>query len=328
MIYGLLSEQAIALVVTSDAGRIVRLGGVREISAAADALHLGAPEGDPDEALDALREVATVPLGLPEGARRILVSPEGALSYVPFAMLLPDREIAYVPSGTMLGLLLEERARRGEGILAVADPHTGARESGPEAPARRGPFPLADLPAAREEVRAFGTEFLIGPEATEAAFRLAVARRPRWRAVHLACHGFADPIRPTLSWLALTPADDDDGFLTALDVFRTRIPTDLVVLSACETGRGKIVKGEGILGLTRAFMCAGAPRVIVSLWRVDDKATGALMKKFYELWSPSDGAPALRAAAALKAAQAHVRRQPGWEHPYYWGAWVLWGLPE
>ena len=75
--------------------------------------------------------------------------------------------------------------------------------------------------------------------------------------------------------LALTPADEDDGFLTALEVFRMKCPADLVVLSACETGKGKIVGGEGIVGLTRAFMYAGSPRVICSLWKVDDEATRA-----------------------------------------------------
>ncbi len=87
-------------------------------------------------------------------------------------------------------------------------------------------------------------EVLLGAEASEAGFREAVAKRPRWRAVHFACHGLVDPERPTLSSLAPTASGDDDGFLTALDVFRMKIPADLVVLSACETGKGKIVKGE------------------------------------------------------------------------------------
>ena len=108
------------------------------------------------------------------------------------------------------------------------------------------------------------------------------------------------------------------------------IPADLAVLSACETGKGKVVKGEGIVGLTRAFMFAGSPRVICSLWKVDDDATKALMIKFYELWNPKDG-KGLGTAAALKKAQAFIRDHPGhpkWKHPYYWAAWVLWGLPD
>ena len=126
--------------------------------------------------------------------------------------------------------------------------------------------------------------------------------------------------------LRLSADERDDGFLTALEVFRMKIPADLVVLSACETGTGRIYKAEGILGLTRAFMFAGAPRVVCSLWKVDDEATRALMVKFYELWNPPGGA-GLGAGAALRAAQAHVRGQERWKHPYYWAAWVLWGLP-
>ena len=184
------------------------------------------------------------------------------------------------------------------------------------------------LPGTREEVKALGTQALLGADASEAGFRVAVAKRPRWRAVHFACHGLVDPERPMLSSLALTASGDDDGFLTALDVFRMKIPADLVVLSACETGKGKIVKGEGIVGLTRAFMFAGAPRVIVSLWKVDDQATRALMTKFYELWNPKDGSKGLATAASLKRAQEFVASQEKWKHPYYWAAWVLWGLPD
>ena len=102
-----------------------------------------------------------------------------------------------------------------------------------------------------------------------------------------------------------------------------KVPADLVVLSACETGRGKVVHGEGILGFTRTFMMAGAPRVIVSLWPVEDKATQALMKKFYAHWRSG-----MSTAAALRKAQAHVRAQKQWKHPSYWAAWQLWGLPD
>jgi CHAT domain-containing protein len=91
--------------------------------------------------------------------------------------------------------------------------------------------------------------------------------------------------------------------------------------------QGRIYEGEGIVGLTRAFLFAGAPRVVCSLWKVDDEATGALMTKFYESWNPKDGAKPLPTAAALRAAQEHVRAVPRWADPHYWAAWVLWGLP-
>ena len=101
--------------------------------------------------------------------------------------------------------------------------------------------------------------------------------RHRWRAVLLACHGLLDVEWPTLCSLALTPGSGEDGFLTAAEVMRLSMHTDLAVLSACQTGKGRFVRGEGVMSLARAFMHAGAPRVIVSLWEVDDQATSFLM---------------------------------------------------
>lgn len=125
------------------------------------------------------------------------------------------------------------------------------------------------------------------------------------------------------SALAVTADENDDGMLTYLEVFRMKVSTDLVVLSACETAKGKIYKTEGIVGLTRAFMYAGAPRVLCSLWKVDDEATHALMAKFYELWNPKDGSQGLGASAALKQAQAFSKGHEEWAHPCFWAAWVL-----
>ena len=111
-------------------------------------------------------------------------------------------------------------------------------------------------------------------------------------------------------------------------MLRRQIPADLVVLSACETARGRVVQGEGIVGLTRAFMFAGVPRVLCSLWKVDDEATRALMMRFYEVWNPPGGSPACRPrrlSARRRTPSAPTRE---WRHPYYWAAWVLWGLPK
>ncbi len=121
----------------------------------------------------------------------------------------------------------------------------------------------------------------------------------------------------------LPSASGEDGILTAVEVSGLHLwGTKLVVLSACETAKGKVYKAEGIIGFTRAFMMAGAPRVIVSLWKVDDAATKALMVKFYEVWKTEP------AATALKRAQEFVSSHEKWRHPYYWAAWQLWGLPE
>ena len=258
----------------------------------------------------------------------MIISPDGVLASVPFSMLLPGRDLAMAPSGTAYALLAGDRALRGEGVLALGDPAYGPKA--PAGVARGGA--LSSLPHTREEAQAVGGAVgdvvLLGDRATESGFLAAVAKRKRWRAVHLACHGLLDEKRPRFSALALTPDEKDDGLLTVLEVFRSRFPADLAVLSACDTGRGAVVEGEGTLGLTRAFLFAGAPRVLCSLWKVDDAATLALMTKFYAAWNPKDGTPPLSAAAALRAAQEHVRSQERWEHPSYWAAWVLWGLPE
>jgi CHAT domain-containing protein len=241
---------------------------------------------------------------------------------VPFTVLFGGLEVVFVPSGTTAGVLEDEaHGRLGTRVLALGDPAYAA-------PARtegtRGKT-LARLPATREEAKAVGDVVLLGEEATEGRLRAEIAKQERWHAVHLACHGIVDPDRPLESALALTP-DAGDGRFDVLEVFRSRIPADLVVLSACDTGTGKVVSGEGLVGLTRAFMCAGSPRVLCSLWAVDDEATSAFMRRFYETWNPKDGSEGLDAAAALRAAQEFVRSHEAWEHPSYWAAWVLWGL--
>ena len=108
----------------------------------------------------------------------------------------------------------------------------------------------------------------------------------RYRYVHFATHGYLDSERPELSSIVLSLVDQDghpeDGFLRAQDIYNLKLNADLVVLSACQTGLGKQIRGEGIVGLTRGFMYAGAPRVIVSMWSVNDRATEELMASFYE----------------------------------------------
>ena len=279
-------------------------------------------------------EQVVEPLGLKE-SQRLLVSPDGALSRVAFALLCPGRDVVYVPSGTTYRLLSRERTPRGEGVLALGDADHGVG-AGAKGLLSSG-YSLRRLPETRKEANRVGDVVLLGKEASEGGLKRALAKRGRWRAVHFACHGLVDPERPLFSSLALTPDAGNDGLLTTLDVFRLRVPADLAVLSACDTAKGKVYRAEGVVGFTRAFMYAGAPRVIVSLWKVDDEATRALMVKFYELWSASAKATAdksakatarLPTATALKKAQEFVRSHKKWEHPYYWAAWQLWGLPE
>jgi len=329
--YGLCEKEVVAVVATRREARVVALGSAEAVVSACEALSLDDARSDATSALGALKRALVEPLALPASVRRILVSPEGALCYVPFAAVLDDRDVAYVPSGTTYVTLEEEGRSRGVGVFALGDPDYGSARD-PQAvevyggTGRGGMRRFAPLPGSRSEALAVGDVVTLGAEASETGFANAVGGRDRWRAVHLACHGVVDVERPALSALALSPDAQNDGFLTTLDVFRMKIPADLVVLSACETGKGRIVKGEGIVGLTRAFMFAGSPRVICSLWKVDDDATRALMVRFYELWSPKSGEPGLPTAAALRRAQEHVRSQPKWRHPFYWAAWVLWGL--
>ena len=332
VLYALLEDPdvAFALVVRQQSARVIQLGPASVVARACTDLDPANRRRKPEEAEKArktLVDLVTAPLSLPPDVRRVLVSPDGALSYVPFSMVLPDRDIAYVPSGTTYKFLRENEAPPGSGVLAIADPdYRAPRPHDDAAASLRGPSELSPLPGTRLEAQAVGADpILLGPQATESGLVRALRQRPRWHSVLFGCHGLVDPLHPALSSLALTADAQDDGFLTVLDVFRTSIPADLVFLSACETGRGRIVRGEGIVGLVRAFMYAGAPRVVASLWAVDDDATRVLVTAFYEAWK-SGSSP----AAALRKAQTVVRdsRDHDWRHPAYWAAWVLWGLPD
>jgi CHAT domain-containing protein len=147
----------------------------------------------------------------------------------------------------------------------------------------------------------------------------------RYRIVHFATHGLVNGVHPALSGLVLSLVDDkgspEDGFLRLHDIYNMKLSADLVVLSACQTALGREIRGEGLVGLTRGFMYAGAPRVVASLWSVQDRATAELMKRFY------DGmlAEKLPAAAALRKAQSSMAREPRFASPYFWAAFELEG---
>lgn len=324
VLYFHVSPVAFALRVTRAAVCRIELGPSSEIESACAALGSVDPGSDPAPALERLRRMVADPVVSGAGISRVLVSPYGFLSFVPFALLFPDKEVAHVPSGTTLSLLRAAKDEAGDGVLALGDPDYRSQDDPSGAlRALRGADRLARLPGTRAEAMAVGDRLLLGAEATKSNLARSLQERRRWRSVHLACHGIANAATPAFSSLALTPEGDDPGFLTALDVARLRVPAQLVVLSACATGRGRVYKAEGIVGLTRAFMVAGAPRVIVSLWKVDDEATKALMVKFYELWTA--GKPV---AGALREAQRAIAAQEKWRHPHYWAAWQLWGLPN
>jgi CHAT domain-containing protein/tetratricopeptide (TPR) repeat protein len=147
----------------------------------------------------------------------------------------------------------------------------------------------------------------------------------QYRIIHFATHGVLDSEHPELSGLLLSRFDSSgrpkEGFLSLDDIYNLNLPADLVVLSACNTGLGKDVKGEGLVGLVRGFMHAGSTRVVASLWKVDDDATAELMTRFYREMLEEKKSP----AAALREAQVTMWRQRHWHAPYYWAAFVLQG---
>jgi CHAT domain-containing protein len=147
----------------------------------------------------------------------------------------------------------------------------------------------------------------------------------QYRIVHFATHGVFDNDNPGLSGIMLSMFDERgravDGFLRLHDIYGLKLPAELVVLSACNTALGKQVRGEGLVGVVRGFMYAGAKRVVASLWKVDDEATGELMGRFYEEMLGRNRSP----AAALRQAQLAMWSQERWGPPFYWAAFVLQG---
>jgi tetratricopeptide (TPR) repeat protein len=147
----------------------------------------------------------------------------------------------------------------------------------------------------------------------------------QYRIVHFATHGFINSQHPELSGILLSMVNErgerQNGFLQLHDIYNLELSADLVVLSACNTGLGKEAKGEGLIGLTRGFIYAGAKSVVASFWKVDDQATAELMHHFYQAML-KEGLPP---AAALQEAKTAMWKQKRWHHPYYWAAFVLQG---
>jgi CHAT domain-containing protein len=186
------------------------------------------------------------------------------------------------------------------------------------------------LPSTRAEADAIvsyvgrsGSRAFLDFDATREA--AAAPDLERYRVVHFATHGLLNNRHPELSGLVFSLVDREgrsrNGFLQAFEIYNLRLAADLVVLSGCQTALGNDVKGEGLLGLSRGFMYAGAPRVIASLWKVPDAASADLMKAFYRALFVGG----MRPAAALRVAQAAVRKQPRTTSPYYWAGFVLQG---
>lgn len=347
-LYHLDDARAGVVLATRDEVRVLDLGAAADVRDQVERwLALAQRSGSDDAPLAAElhdRLVRPVAEALP-GTRRLIVSPDGALSFLPFealvrkdgesaTRLLESWEIAYVPSGTVYAALRREAEDRppGEGLVALGDPvYPGESEGADRATVAlrdaglRGFGDLPRLPETAAEVKAIedlydpetATTFLRG-EATLAGLKAAFAKpRTRVQALHLACHGWFDRNRPRLSGLVLSGGE----MLTLDDLYRLDLGADLAVLSACTSGRGDIRRGEGVIGLVRGFLFAGCSRVVVSNWKVQDDSTRDLMVSFYRNLRQENLSP----AAALRSAKLAFLRTPR-AHPFHWAAFVLWGF--
>lgn len=289
-----------------------------------------------------------------EPGQRLIIVPDGLLHYLPFETLIyndryliEDHEIIYNPSASVLGLLQAAGKQADSGdkleLLAVGDPvfEPQATAIGGKLAKNRSRHParlrlaergvqLAPLPRTRDEVQHIAGLFppdrcrvLLGSESTETAVKRESLRR--YRRLHFATHSLIDEQSPARCAVVLTPDDgaEEDGLLEVNEIARLDLDCDLVVVSACQTGRGKLLSGEGVVGLSRAFLYAGARAVVVSLWNVSDISTSRLMKNFYQnLTGGMTNAAALRRAKLDMLSSGQQTR-----HPYYWSPFVMIGKP-
>jgi CHAT domain-containing protein/tetratricopeptide (TPR) repeat protein len=268
-------------------------------------------------------------------------------SYEP---LLLNHEIVTLPSASTLGILRREYKKRKfapKKLIVLADPIFRSNDERLQIsrPAVRQSN-LESLTLARaatdsginfERLRFTRREAeqilaLIPANKRQQAFDFNASRATatsqelsQYQIIHFATHGILNSKHPELSGIVLSLFDSQgrpqNGFLRLHDVFNLNLKAELVVLSACKTGLGEEVKGEGLVGLTRGFMYAGSPRVVVSLWSVDDEATSELMQVFYKKMLQAG----LKPAAALRAAQIEIWRSQRYAAPYYWAAFTLQG---
>jgi CHAT domain-containing protein/tetratricopeptide (TPR) repeat protein len=336
-------------------------------------------EAEYQKAVAALSQMVLGPVAARLEGKRLLIVADGALQYVPFAILpvvhgnvpgpavplVAENEIVNLPSASVLGLLRRQANGRSAALKEVAvladpvfdkvDPRVGKATQNKQVTPSASEKQIPSFP--EQLTRSLGDVGLGTRQAGVALPRLAFSRQEadaimamtnagkgmealdfqanreaaqskdlgQYRIVHFATHGLLDNQHPELSGLVLSLVDQQgnsqDGFLDLEDVYNLTLPADLVVLSACETGLGKQIAGEGLVGLTRGFMYAGASRVVASLWKVDDVATAELMERFYR-GMLKEG---LRPAAALRQAQIEMQAQKRWADPYYWAAFTIQG---
>ncbi|MDA8019553.1 MAG: CHAT domain-containing protein [Thermoanaerobaculia bacterium] len=331
---------------------------VRKAHRLLQASHLRETRGRTHQVLKQLSEILLAPFVESLEHRRLLIVADGALHYLPFAALpLPGEgeeragsgsewvplvarhEVVVLPSASSIAALRRRAVGRtwtGGVAVLTGKPFgndTDAASTASDAPdgtsiqrsGTRGSLVYASYEAAAIRKLADETQ---GPRAVAAEVTAASLGNPRlssYRYLHLAAHGEIDSERPELSRLVFerenASGEREDEVLYAHEVASLELPAELVVLSACETALGQEVRGEGFVGLPQGFFRAGASSVLVSLWKVDDRATAELMKYFYTGLLRND----LSAPAALQQAQNELRAQPGWRAPYFWAGFVLLG---
>lgn len=277
--------------------------------------------------------------------KKLLIVGDGVLLSIPFAALpipgtgtplVAEHEILSIPSASLLAVQrskLSGRKPAAGTVAMISDPVFEASDPRVAVPGARSPGKGARfqrLPFSREEAESILD--LVPPDRFFRALDFAANRQTvlsgelsRYRIVHMATHGVFDADRPELSGIVLSQVDPQgrpqNGLLRAHEIYRLHLPAELVVVSACRSALGREIPGEGLVGLTRGFLYAGARRVLVSLWEVEDRATAELMRLFYREMLVAGRAP----AAALRTAQIALRRQPEHEAPYYWAGFVLQG---
>ncbi len=315
---------------------------------------------DSQKAAADLGKILIEPAAAEIGNKRLAIVTDGSLGYLPFAALttlasanplVADHEITYLPSASTLAALREDRAGQiapTKTIAVLADPVFDTKDTrvgrtgeiaDPDANSMLAKATrdagisgiLPRLPGTRREATLI-LSFVPENErkrSIDFEANLAAANDPglaQFRIIHFATHGIVNSVHPELSGIVLSLVDKtgkpQEGFLRLNDIYNLKLGADLIVLSACQTALGKEVKGEGLVGLTRGFMYAGAKRIVASQWAVDDQATSELMKHFYQGML---GEKKLRPAAALREAQIAMSKSKRFSAPYYWSAFTIQG---
>jgi CHAT domain-containing protein/Tfp pilus assembly protein PilF len=280
----------------------------------------------------------------------LIFIPDGILHCLPFEALAREDpktgeprflieffEISYAPSATSFAYLMEKEKgiQFRKSLLAVGAPaFLSAKNRSFGGREKHGDvlrdiylsdgFELTALPYSKREVRQVArcfprSEVEVLTESQAKEENIKAKALDEYRFIHFACHGFLDEKTPARSALVLTLDEDpnEDGFLQAREIAKLGVKADLVVLSACQTGKGRLENGEGVLGLPRSFFYAGARSTISSLWKIDDKSTSEVMPEFYRCLADGQNK-----AQALRLAKIKMLRSR-FAHPFYWAAFIL-----